>query len=242
MLGINIKEEIFNQLAGAKNEALGKIKGYNYLSTRFRRWQANQKLKGPKTGANTVDDAEFHSAIKHLKSEIEGTWNPFRLLMGIIHSIFGNSKTERIVTTIQNLENYAHQHDAFRFVNDAQKCLLTQIEHRVSAVESLGSKYLGTHNNKVTNDPVLKALKSAIQAWLEPFDKIINGELVEIAKISESDIRLLMHLRDRIRYSPKARYMDDLLPKYNEMIVAAQRASHSNPHRHTGQKLAHTAA
>lgn len=252
MLGINIKEAIFSQLAGAKNEALGKITGYNWLSTQFRRYQANQKLKGPKTGSNTVDEVEFHNAVKHLQSEIEGTWNPFRLLMGIIHTIFGNNKTERIITTIQNLENYAHQHDAFRFVNDAQKCLLTQIEHRIYAVESLGSKYLGTSNNKVTNDPVLKALKSAIQAWLEPFDRIINGEVPEISRLSDRDIKFLANLRDRIRYSPKARYMEDLLPKYNEMIVQAQRASYSNSsgaqaqpraqHRRTGQKLAHTAA
>lgn len=249
MLGIDVKEALYDAMAGAKNTFLGQSATYRFFNAGYKRWQAKQKLQGPKTGKNTVDEYEFKKAIKSLKTEIGGTLNPLKWAWGLIQTILGNTKSERTVTNIQHLESYSHQHDAFRFVNDAQKCLITEIERRIANIESLGSKYLGTNNTKVTNDSVLKALKSALTSWLEPFDKIINGEVAEIAKISESDIKFLENMRDNIQYSPQARYIEDLLPKYNQIIIEAQRSLYNNPkaqpgarHRRAGQKLAKTAA
>ncbi len=254
MLGVNfnLKETLYSALAGAKEEALGRLPLYNYLATEFRRYQAKQRLQGPKTATNTVDEYEYNKAVKHITAEIHGTLNPFRWVWGFIQTIFGNTHTERVVASIKNLENYAIQHDAYKFVNDAQRFLFETIEKRIPAVENLSSKILGTKNTKVTNDPVLTALKSALQAWLEPFDKIINGEVAEVPKPSEGDIKLLAEIRDFIRYSPKTRYIEDMLPKYDQIIVEGKRALYSDrsaaprqPRAHNrkvGQHLAKTAA
>ncbi len=254
MLGLNLdlKETIYGALAGAKEEALGKIPGYNAVASEFRRFQARQKLKGPKSDTNTVDEYEYKKAVRNIDAEIGGSLNPIKWIWGAIQSIFGNSKQERMVAAIKSLENYGNQYDAYRFVNDAQEFLFTKIEKRISEIEGLSSKILGTSKAKVSNDPILQALKSAIQIWLEPFSKIINGEVAEIAKPSEGDIRLLKSIRDRIQYSSKARYIEDMLPKYNQMISEAQRALYSNHHagqqqprahhRKLGQNLAKTAA
>ncbi len=253
MLGVNfnLKETIYSALAGAKEEALGKLPLYNYLATEFRRYQARQKLKGPKSDANTVDEYEYKKAVRHIDAEVGGTLNPFKWLWGLIQTILGNTHEERVVASIKNLENYGNQYDAYRFVNDAQEFLLEKIEKRISTIEGLSSKLIGTSRTKVNHDPILTALKSAIQVWLEPFDKIINGEVAEIAKPSEGDIKFLMNIRDRIQYSSKARYIEDMLPKYNQMITEGQRALYSNhgtssyqPRAHNrklGQHLAKTA-
>ena len=251
-LDLSVREMLNSAFAGAKEEALGKIPMYNYIATEFRRYQSKQKLKGPKSDSNTVDEYEFKKAINHIDTEIGGTWSPIKWIWGLIQSLLGNTHKERVVTSIKNLENYGHQYDSFKFVNEAQEFLLSKIEKRITDIEGLSSKYVGTKNTKVASDTILEALKSALQAWLDPFDKIINGEVAEISKPSEADIKLLMNLRDRIQYSPGAKYIEDLLPRYNQIVIEAQRALYSNNNaathqprahnRRTGQKLARTTA
>lgn len=253
MLGVNLnlKEAVAGALTSAKEEALGRIPGYNAIANEVRRYQAKQKLKGPKSGSNTVDEYEFKKALRHIDAEISGTWNPFRWIWGFVQSFLGNSKQERVATTIKALEDYGHQHDGYKFVNEAQRILITKIEHRISAIDGWFSKILGTKNSKVAHDPILTALKSAATAWLEPFDKIINGEVAEVPKPSEADMNFLIEMRDRIQYSPKARYIEDMLPKYDQLILEGKRVMLNNatvphqpriPSRKLGQNLAKTAA
>ncbi len=253
MLGVNLnfREMIGDAIAATRNEALGKLPLYNLLSTEFRRYQARQKVHGPKSASNTVDEKEFKAAIKHIHSEITGTYNPFKWLWGLLRSILGDSQNERTVASIKNLENYAHQHDAFKFVDEAQEFLINQIEERIGDVEGLRSKYFGTAAEAVNKDPVVQALKSAILAWLEPYDKINNGEIAEIVRPSNTDIKLLKGIQDRIQYSPKSRYLEDLLPRYNEMVIGAERAlyntsstapTHDPTNRRRGKQLAKSLA
>lgn len=223
-VNLNIKEAMRTTFDGFRNEAFAKIPGYSWMSTMYRRMQANERLKGPKKPSNTVDDDEFKRAKNKIETEIGGSWNPIKWLWGSFQSLIGNTRNERIVAAIKEFENYGHQYEGYRFVHEAQDFLLTEIERRISAIETMGSKYLGTSNDKVINDPVLSALTFALKSWLEPFNKISHGEVQEITRLTESDVKFIMNMRDRIRYSPKARYIEDLIPEYDQAIEAGRRS------------------
>lgn len=249
--GVKPGEAVRGAWDAVRNEALAKIPGYSSGASIYRTVQARKAKQQTKTAANTVDEHEFYSAKNKIEAEIGGSLNPFKWLWSIFQSLIGNSRNERIVAVIRDFENYGHQHDAYQFQHRAQEFLLTELERRIAKIESMGSKYLGTHNNKVNEDTVLAALKSAIKTWLEPFNRISHGEVQEIARLTESDIKFLMNIRDRIRYSSKSRYLEDILPDYEQAIQAAQQSQQStraatNPaggQRRVGEQLAkHQAA
>lgn len=223
-VNLNVKEAMRSTFDGFRNEALAKIPGYSWMTTMYRRSQANERLKGPKQASNTVDDNEFRQAKNKIEAEIGGTWNPIKWLYGLFQSIIGNTRDERIVKAISEFEEYSHQYDGYKYAYKAQEFLLSEIERRISSIESMGSKYLGRKNSKVINDPVLANLTTAIKSWLEPFNKIAHGEVQEIARLTESDVKFLMNIRDRLRYSSKSKYLEDLLPEFDQAVETARRS------------------
>ena len=247
VLGFNfsVGDAVRSAADAFRNETLAKIPGVPSAAALFRRIQARKNLTGPKQASNTVDEGEFYRAKNKIESEIGGSLNPFKGMWNILQSVLGNTKDERIVAAIKNFESYAHQYEGYRFMHKAQEFLFTELERRVSNIESYGSKFVGTTNQKVVDDPVLSALKSAMKSWLEPFNRIAHGEVKEIAKLREvPDLKLLMNIRDNIRYSSKARYIKDLLPEYERTIQDVRASIYkSTPlidpqHRQAGPQLA----
>lgn len=226
----SLRETVFTSLDAAKAEALNKlVPNYNTLSTLFRRWQEKQKYEGQQTNNRIATEKEFNSARSRIKVEIAGTYNPITWVWRLVKSFFGYTQQERIAAAVHDLETIAIKDEAYKFANDAQDFLIDQIEKRISITEGMGSKYLGSINKNAANGRALTALKSALKAWTEPYDRIVNREVAEIGKLDESAIRFLAGIRDRIRYSPHARYLDELIPIYERLINDAQAALYSNP-------------
>lgn len=246
VLGFNfsVGEAVGSAVDAFRNEALAKIPGYSSMATLYRRVKARQNLTGPKEASNTVDEAEFNSAKGKIESEIGGSLNPLKWLWNLFQSVIGNTKDERIVAAIRDFESYSHQYEAYKFAYKAQEFLLTELERRISNIESYGSKLVGTTNQRVVNDPVLSSLKSAMKSWLEPFNRIAHGEVEEIAKPTESDLKFVMNIRDRVRYSSKSRYLEDLLPEFEQTIQAMRQAIYNTKpaidpqQRQVGEQLA----
>lgn len=234
--GVKPGEAVRGAWDAVRNEALAKIPGYSSGASIYRNMKAKQSRQEAQTSSNTVDDNEFRTAKNKIEAEIGGSLNPFKWAWSIFQALIGNSRDERIVKAVNTFENYGHQYESFKFGHRAQEFLLTEIERRIARIESLGSKYLGSKNQKVADDQVLNALKSAIKSWLEPFNRISQGQVKEIAKLSESDIKFLMNIRDGIRYSSKSRYLEDLLPDYEEVIQSAQKGIQANQAPAAGQR------
>ena len=146
VLGFNFSagEAVRSAVDAFRNEALAKIPGYSSMATLYRRVKARQGMEGPKHAGNTVDESEFNSARRKIESEIGGSLNPFKWMWNAVQTVIGNTKSERIATAVRNFESYSHQYEAYKFAHKAQKFLLTELERRVSNIESYGSKFVGT--------------------------------------------------------------------------------------------------
>jgi hypothetical protein len=225
MLGVNIKDQWRGFFDATVNRALEQvIPRYNQIAAYFRGALTKKKLHlGERTSANTVDEKEFQAAISELKKHSSGSWNPVMNVFNLVRWVFGSSQQLRLQSAVDNLDQYAHQYNSFRFADNALNQLMQKLTARIADIEGSRSKFFAWHNPKVDSDPTIKSLKKAITDWLTPYHQLINGA-VEEASFSQHDRELIERHSNLLRAGPKARYTTDLIANFEQVLGDADNA------------------
>lgn len=174
----------------------------------------------PKTPNTTVDAAEVAKIKKDISIHSTYTLNPITGIWRGLKRLFGGRTKERsLEITFQKAKDYGTQYDAYKFMHEMLPLLINQLKKSSSKKVSWLQKLLGLQgsNDKfISQDPVIKANTEALRAWINPFSKLLNGQ-IEGQSLRSDDINYLNRYLGELRELPQG-LKEYVLPEFEAIL------------------------
>lgn len=153
-------------------------------------------------------------ARKEIKREINGSLNPIRWAINLVKMIFSTSRNDRITKEIQDLKNIASEPYAFETASEDIRKFISLTQKQVRSKQGLLSKLGITTSKKAMEDPVVRELKDATKAWLQPFRELLSGAVPNV-RFGEYEARVLKRAAAQLSSSP---YTRDIAGQFQQVL------------------------